>query len=320
VPLYLALDFGGTKLACGLVDSAKGMIFTHVRRASPPSATESLHEMMNMAREALGGRAALSISGVGISFGGPVDAKRARVRLSHHVPGWEDFPLVDEVVRSLGFPAAMDNDANLQCLGEWRYGAGRGTQNMLYVNVGTGIGGGLILGGQLHRGAHGLAGEVGHTVVDPNGPICTCGKRGCVESLAAGPAIARSARDWLATRPNDGSWLIADVGGDPSKITSEAVFKLAGEGDSLCRLVVARAARYLGIGIANAAAIVDPELVVVGGGVAKAGPLLFTPLVGAAREASAPLDPEMLNIVPGQLLDDANILGAVALAERDFGG
>ena len=320
MPLYLAMDFGGTKLACGLTESANGMIHSHIRRASPSNAIDSMLLMLAMAREAIGGRDALSISGVGISFGGPVDERRERARLSHHVPGWEDYPLVDEVVRALGLPTVMDNDANLQCLGEWRYGAGQGTKDMLYVNVGTGIGGGLILGGQLRRGAHGLAGEVGHTVVDPNGPVCTCGKRGCVESLAAGPAIARSAREFLASRPQDGSWLVADVGGDPSKITAEAVFRCAAEGDSLCRLVVARAARYLGIGIANAAALVDPELIVVGGGVAKAGPLLFIPLVGAAKEQAAPLDPEMLSIVPGSLLDDANILGAVALAEQEFGG
>lgn len=316
--LYLALDFGGTKLACGLVESTTGRILAHVRRASPPDATESLHIMLAMAREALGGREALDISGVGISFGGPVDERRERVRLSHHVPGWEDYPLVDEVVRSLGFPTAMDNDANLQCLGEWRYGAGQGASDLLYVNVGTGIGGGWILGGQLRRGANGLAGEIGHTIVDPNGPICTCGKRGCVESLASGPAIARSAREWLADRPDEGRELVA-VAGAVSAITSEVVFRVAADGDPLARLVVARAARYLGIGIANALALVDPERVVVGGGVAKAGPLLFGPLIAAAREHAAPLSPEMVSIVPGHLLDDANILGAVALAEQEFG-
>ena len=320
MPLYLALDFGGTKLTCGLVEAKSGRVLSRVRRVSPPDAQASLHLMLAMSREALGGRESLDISGVGISFGGPVDGRRQQVCQSYHVPGWESFPLVDEVVRALGFPTVMDNDANLQCLGEWRYGAGQHTIDLLYVNVGTGIGGGLILDGRLRRGAHGLAGEIGHTVVEPAGPICACGKRGCVESLAAGPSIARSAREWLATRTDADTRILDEASGDPSLITAELVFRLAADGDHLARLVVTRAARYLGLAIANAALLLDPELIVVGGGVAKAGQTFFGPLTTAAREVAAPFDPSVIRIAPGHLLDDANILGAAALAEQEFGG
>ena len=317
--LYLALDFGGTKLAAGLVEAATGAVLARVRRPSPSEAWRSIEEMLDMARQALaeGRRARSDVAGVGISFGGPVDETRQRVRLSHHVPGWENLPLVQEVSRALALPTTMDNDANVQALGEWRFGAGRGVADVLFVNVGTGIGGGVIVGGRLHRGRHGLAGEIGHTVVKPDGPPCTCGKRGCVESLAAGPGIARAARAMLAERPGEGARLRALAGGDSAAVTGELVFRAAAAGDELALAALADACRYLGIGIANAAAIVDPELVVVGGGVAKAGDLFFGPLREAARAHAAPLDPEMLRIVPGALGDDANILGAAALAEQD---
>jgi len=316
--LYLALDFGGTKLAAGLVEAATGAVLARVRRPSPGDAWRSIEEMVDMARQALaeGRRARSDVAGVGVSFGGPVDEARQRVRLSHHVPGWENLPLVQEVSRALALPTAMDNDANVQALGEWRFGAGRGVADLLFVNVGTGIGGGVIVGGRLHRGRHGLAGEVGHTVVKPDGPPCTCGKRGCVESLAAGPGIARAARDALRESGRGGK-LRALAGGDPAAVTGELVFRAAADGDELALAALADACRYLGIGIANAAAIVDPELIVVGGGVAKAGELFFGPLREAARAHAAPLDREMLRIVPGALGDDANILGAAALAEQE---
>lgn len=321
MPAFLALDFGGTKLAAAVIDSRSGRVASRARRSSPGDARRSIEEMLAMGREALDGGAAAGmaeVAGVGISFGGPVDASRQRVRLSHHVPGWENLPLVAEVSSRLGLPTVMDNDANLQALGEWRYGAGQGAGSLLFVNVGTGIGGGIVVDGRLHRGSHGLAGEIGHTVACPEGPICTCGKRGCVEVMAAGPGIARSAQEALAASPGSGVRLRELAGRDPTRVTGEVVFRAAAEGDALAIAVLAEASRHLGIGIANAAAIVDPEVVVVGGGVAKAGELLFGPLRAAARAFSAPLDPEMLRIVPGALGDDANVLGAVALAEQEI--
>lgn len=317
--LYLALDFGGTKLAAGLVESEAGRILAHVRRPSPSSAQQSIEAMLGMARQALAdaGRSRSDVAAVGVSFGGPVDEARLRVRLSHHVPGWESLPLVEVVSRELGLPTAMDNDANLQALGEWRYGAGRGVSDLLFVNVGTGIGGGLVLGGRLRRGRHGLAGEIGHTVVKPDGPPCTCGKRGCVEALAAGPGIARGALEALAANQDKGARLRELAAGHPAAVTGELVFRAAAEEDDLALAVLGEACLFLGIGIANAAAIVDPELIVVGGGVAKAGELFFRPLREAARAHAAPLWPEMLQIVPGQLGDDANVLGAAAMAEQE---
>ena len=180
--LFLALDFGGTKLAVGLVDSGAGRMLAHVRRDSPPSADEAISTMVAMCRECFESTEAIGETprAAGISFGGPVSADRQLVLTSHHVPGWTNRPIVAELAKALRLPVVLENDANAQALGEWRYGAGRGYLDVLYVNVGTGIGGGLIVDGKLRRGAHGLAGEIGHIILDPTGPECACGNRGCV--------------------------------------------------------------------------------------------------------------------------------------------
>ena len=132
---------------------------------------------------------------IGVSFGGPVDAARGLVRLSHHVPGWEEIPLADQLQAELGVPAAVDNDANVAALGEWRFGAGQGAASLLYVTISTGIGGGWVLGGRIWGGADGMAGEIGHMIVRPGGAPCACGRRGCAEAEASGWAIAAKARD-----------------------------------------------------------------------------------------------------------------------------
>jgi glucokinase len=312
VTRILALDFGGTKLGAGLVDVKAGVVTDRRRADTPPGAgaSRSIEQMLEMARSLLASSAD-EVPCVGISFGGPVSADRRRVVTSHHVEGWDDLPLVETFSGELGLPVAMDNDANLQTLGEWRYGAGRGTSSFVFVNVGTGIGGGIVIDGRLVRGAHGIAGEIGHTVVDPSGPVCTCGKRGCVESLAAGPYVAAAARRSLRA----GAGLSTLSAFTPEGITGRDVYEAASGGDELALRVVAGAARALGIGIANVCALVDPEVVAVGGGVARAGEVFFGPLLESVRSHAAPLDPAMVRVVPGLLGEDSNLLGAAAGAE-----
>ena len=192
--LILACDFGGTKLSAAVMEAAAlaapdAAWRGHLRRLSPPgaSAESDINTMLAMGRELLDGERP---SAIGISFGGPVDYQSGVVRLSHHVPGWELVPLQQLFSHAFQAPVRVDNDANVAGLGEWRFGAGRGVADLLYVTVSTGVGGGWILDGRPYRGAAGLAGEIGHTVVDPNGPLCLCGKRGCVERLASGPYMA----------------------------------------------------------------------------------------------------------------------------------
>lgn len=291
----LGLDFGGTKLAAGLVESS-GALAASERRPTPPGgAPEGLAAMLELARKLLRGSQA-PIRAVGVSFGGPVEADGRTVRLSMHVPGWEGFPLAAALERELGAQAAVANDGDAAALAEHRFGAGRGVRHLLYLTVSTGIGGGIVIDGRLHRGERAWAGEVGHMVLQPDGPPCPCGRSGCLESLASGLSIAREARSRL---PHLGP-----------NVTARDVSQAVAAGDSAARTVWDEAMDWLGIGVASAANLLNPGRVVIGGGLTAAGELLFGPVrrVAAARA----LDPA-LEVVPAALGEHVGILGGAAL-------
>ncbi len=315
-PLCLALDFGGTKLAAGLVNWQTGGILRQARCAtsSQVGAHGQIADMLSLVRDQL--RPSLqeknSLRGVGVSFGGPVDVEQGLVLLSHHVTGWENLPLVARLQQEIGLPVYMENDANAICLGEYRYGAGKGVQDLVYLTVSTGIGGGVVLGGQLWRGSHGMAGEIGHMVVRPNGAPCTCGNRGCLEALAAGPAIARRAHEALAQAAKP-SPLLQLAGGDPAAITAEMVFRAARGGDPLAAQVVEQVAEDLGLAIAMLCSVVDPARVILGGGVAKAGEQLLQPVRRAFARYAFPMLADRVSIVQAAALDEGGLLGAAAL-------
>jgi len=320
--LCLALDFGGTKLAAGLVNWRTGAVLRQARCATASSrgARGQIADMLGLVERELGlsGPHRSAFDAVGVSFGGPVDAKQGIVVQSHHVPGWDHLPLSAELAAALGRPVFLENDANAVALGEYRYGAGRGTQAMVYLTISTGIGGGIIVDGQLWRGSHGVAGEVGHMVVRPHGPLCTCGNRGCLESLASGPSIARRAREALAAC-GDGSrtasTLLA-IAGNEAAITAEHVFRAASTGDALAAQVVASAAEDLGLAIAMVASIVDPDRVILGGGVAKAGDQLLAPVRAAFARYAFPLLAERVSIARAAAIDEGGLLGAAALVAQ----
>ncbi|MCB9006918.1 MAG: ROK family protein [Ardenticatenaceae bacterium] len=300
--LILACDFGGTKLSAAVLDTAvltqpHPRWHNHLRRVSPPGATAQtdMAMMLAMGRELLAGERPFA---VGISFGGPVDFQTGTVRLSHHVPGWENVPLQSEFAQAFAAPVRVDNDANVAALGEWRFGAGQGVDDMLYVTVSTGVGGGWILGGRPYRGASGMAGEIGHTVVDPNGPLCLCGKRGCVERLASGPYMAQ---DVAAAR-----------GLSPEQVTGELVAKWAEMGEETAVVILERGARALGVGLGNAANLLNPSRVILGGGVTKSGKTWWQ-LVRQTAQATA-LPEVQFALLPAALNDDAPLWGAVALS------
>ena len=301
--LLLALDFGGTKLTAAVLELS--ILHTAVprwqaqKRIFTPADTDGRYEleaMIALGHELLGGQKPAAI---GVSFGGPVDYTSGIVRLSHHVTGWHNFPLQQRLEAEFGAPVRVDNDANVAALGEWRFGAGRGVDSLFYITVSTGVGGGWILNGQPWRGHEGLAGEIGHTVADPNGPMCLCGKRGCVERLASGPYMAQDYR--------------AQVQGDVP-ITGKAVAEAAANGDAVAREILLRGAWALGVGIGNAANFINPQMFVLGGGVTKAGPLWLDEVRRAAHETAMP--EVHFTITPAQFADDAPLWGAVALVEE----
>lgn len=312
--LLLALDYGGTKHTAALLRRAERAWAAHARVYSPPGADAACDQatMLRMARELLAqtpGR----LAAVGVSFGGPVDAARGLVRLSHHVPGWEETPLRDRLQTEFGVPVAVDNDANVAALGEWRFGAGQGCASLLYVTISTGVGGGWVLDGKVWGGADGMAGEIGHVVVRPGGEPCVCGKRGCVEAEACGAAIGRKAGRRLADLPEASPLLYQLCGGRPAGVTGEMVGRAAASGDALALAILEDAGRALGTGLGAAINLMNPETIVLGGGVTKAGERWWHAVRAAAREHALPQ--MRADIVPAALGDDAPLWGAAALAE-----
>ena len=310
--LILALDFGGTKHAAALVGRGEREWRNRLQADAPARADGAADRavVFGLARELLAGQRPAA---VGVSCGGPVDFNTGTVRLSHHVPGWENTPLQALLEAEFGAPARVDNDANVAALGEHRYGAGHGCDSLLYITISTGVGGGWILNGQPWRGQDGMAGEIGHTVVDPAGPVCLCGKRGCVERLASGPYLAGHARERLEREPGRGAILRALARDDLARVDARLVAQAAAQGDELARSVLAEAGRALGVGIGNAANLVNPGRFVLGGGVTKAGELWWEAVRSAARATALP--EVLFEIVPAGLGDDAPLWGAVALTE-----
>lgn len=312
--LLLALDYGGSKLSAAMAQRGAREWLVLERIALPPNHDAQYDQatMLTLASKLLNGRTPAAI---GVSFGGPVDAARGRVILSHHVPGWEEIPLRDELQNEFGAPASVDNDANVAALGEYTFGAGQGCASLFYITVSTGVGGGIIINGKIYHGADAMAGEIGHTIVDPRGPLCVCGRRGCVEALACGPGIARDARERLAAKANAGAKLRALVGNDLNAITSAIVAREASspEGDELARSVMDDAARALGFGIGTVITLLNPERVVIGGGVSKSGERWWRIVRASARANTLPQ--MRVDLVPAALGDDAPLWGAIALAQ-----
>ncbi|MEH2358805.1 ROK family protein [Nostoc sp.] len=315
--LILALDFGGTKLAAGLVNIGSRKWLRYERRLSPVGADAStdLEIMRSLIYSLLEDAKPAAI---GVSFGGPVDASTGTVRLSHHVAGWENIPLKELLENEFGVSVGVDNDANVAALGEHRFGAGQGYDSLFYITVSTGVGGGWILNGQPWRGAGGMAGEIGHIVVDPAGPVCLCGKRGCVERLASGPYMAQNVREILENEPQrrgglrDGEVLRGLVGDNLMLLTGQLVSEAAAAGDDLAKEILHKAAWALGVGIGNVANLMNPQRFVLGGGVTKAGADFWQVVQQVARETALPeVDFE---IVPAVLGDDAPLWGGVAIA------
>lgn len=307
----LALDFGGTKHTAGILLRGGSGWLAREQVFSPdhPDARSDLETMLAMARRLLGGS---QPEAIGVSFGGPVDARRGLVRLSHHVVGWENTPLAEILMQELGAPARVDNDANVAALGEKRYGAGQGYESLFYITVSTGVGGGWILNDRIWQGKDGMAGEIGHMVVNPDGPQCLCGKSGCVERLASGPYMALDARRSMESDPQSGLILRKLCQGDIAAIDGRLISQAAQEGDPLAIELLERSAWALGTGIGNAANLVNPQRFILGGGVTKSGELWWDGVRRAARR-TALLEIEF-DIVPAALGDDAPLWGAAALA------
>jgi glucokinase len=306
----LAVDVGGTKMIVAVV-LPDGKIVS--RRYYLTLADEGAGAVINRLSSAINrsiGRARRRIAepiGIGIAIAGVLDTGRGVVTTSPNLPGWRNVPLKDVIAARSGLPAYLINDASAAALGEHRFGAGRGFDNLLFLTVSTGIGGGIIINGELYSGADGCAGELGHMTIEPSGPRCHCGNFGCLEALASGWAITREA----VTRINRGEKSsINELAGGVDNITAEIVAAAARRGDSLAADIIAKAANYLGIGLANLVNIFNPELIIIGGGLSKMGNMLLKPARGVIKERAFRLPAQSVRIVRARLGSNAGIIGA----------
>jgi len=256
-----------------------------------------------------------NLSGINIACAGGVDSERGVVVTpSPNLPGWHDVPLRDVIEARFGVTTTVLNDASAAALGEHRYGVGKGVNNLVFISLGTGIGGGIIVDGHLYQGASGAAGELGHMTIDANGPTCGCGNIGCLEMFASGKAIVREA----IKRIRDGrkSSLTEVVDGKTEDITVETIAAAAKGGDSLALEVLARASHYLGVGLVNMVNIFNPEMIIIGGGMADIGGLLLEPAREMVKKRAFGISARAVNIVTAGLGNEAGIYGAVAYARE----
>lgn len=309
----IAVDIGGTKLSAAVVKENGEVLNSYRVPTNRDGGPEwMVSQIENCIDRLLEGRAC-SPEAIGIGFGGPVDYARQEILDSLHVQGWGGFPLVARLRDRYGLPCVVDNDANTGALGEARYGAGRRYRFLLYYTVSTGVGGGIIIDGKPYRGANSQAGELGHVPIHADGPECTCGFRGCVESLCSGLAIARRAKERLVLQGGSGSRLgvLMDEKGD---ITAQDVFQAAAGGDPLAAEVVEETRKYLVAGIVGAVNVLDPEVVIIGGGVSLAGDQLFRGLTEWVSSKLVIPGRRRIPVLPAGLKGDSVLLGAAALA------
>ncbi|MFC1901571.1 ROK family protein [Chloroflexota bacterium] len=317
----LAVDIGGTKIITALIDGsgrmmAKDRCLTLADEGAPAvmerlfSAIDGLLERRKMEPSQL--------AGVSLAAAGAIDSGRGLITVSPNLPGWHDVPLGDMVRQRYGTDAFLINDASAAALGECRFGAGRGVSNLVLLTLGTGIGGGIVINGEIYLGACGSAGEVGHMVIDVNGPRCGCGNQGCLEAMASGTAVARDAQ--ARVRQGEKSALVDMVEGKIEAITTEQVGDAARDGDSLALDVLGRAGTYLGVGMASLIDIFNPEMIVLGGGMAKLGDLFLEPARRVVATNAFPISAQAVRIVTAQLGEEAGVYGAAAFAFGSRGG
>lgn len=313
----VGVDLGGTSINVGVV-SFDGEVLLGTR-SLPTEAdrgadfvvdriTEMVQEALRRADEeaGVGGDRVL---GVGIGSPGPLNRESGKV-LSTPNLGWRDFPLRERVARAVDLPASLDNDANTAALGEWWMGAGQGARHLLTLTLGTGIGGGIVIDGEVYHGATDVAGEVGHMTIDATGRKCSCGNYGCLEAYASGPAIAQRAVEGLERGADSG--LAELVNGDLERITAETVYEAIVSGDRYAARVMRETARFLGTGLASLVNVLNPEVAVICGGVTRAGEHLMEPLREEVRGRAFAAAADRCRVVTGELGEAAGVVGAAA--------
>jgi glucokinase len=308
----IGVDVGGTKVLGGVVDEFGAVVET-ARRDTPREGGAALTQAIaDVAKELM---SEFTIDSVGVSAAGFVSSDRKTMLATPNIAGWNGVDLDYQLTALIGLPVVIENDANAAAWGEARFGAGRGKRHMLMLTVGTGIGGGIVVDGELYRGAFGIAAEIGHIRVVPEGHLCGCGARGCFEQYGSGNALMRHAREAIAASPDIARNLLSRGDGTLEGLSGKAITDAARDGDAVALAAFNTTAQWLGAGIASLAVVLDPECVVIGGGVIDAGEILLKP-TREALERSMPFAgkhpyPE---IIGAQLGNEAGLVGVADLA------
>jgi len=303
--LTIAVDIGGTHIRVAAYEANSITPIAHHRTKSLAN-TPGVYDRLAEAIQSIWQDG--KVTAIGIASPGPLDPHTGVILDTPNIPEWENFPLVTKLSEQFGVPVHLDNDANLAGLAEWQYGAGKGHHDLIYLTISTGIGGGVISSDRLLQGFHGMGAELGHILIDPNGPICGCGHHGHIESYSSGPSIVRYFNEQI--KAGQTSSLQADPNLGTAKLAEAAL-----KGDMLAISAFGNAGHYLGIAVANFLAIFDPSILVFGGGVSQVGDLLFKPFEESLRKhVFHPHYLDDLVITKAALGDDAGLLGALALA------
>ena len=315
----IGIDLGGTFIKFALLYEGLSRKGAH---QSPTPASEGpegvIAAMIAGARQLLEQESVTpgSVVGVGIGSPGPLDAEAGIVIGMPNIPGFDNVPLRDRVGEGLSLPAVLENDANAAALGEFLLGSGRGTSIMALLTLGTGLGSGIVIDGKLLHGAHGIGAELGHIIVVPGGEQCGCGQRGCLERYASATYLAQYARRLIEQDRRESS--LAEVLATTGRLDAKDVQQAAGKGDKLAREVWDRAVEYLAVGCVNLCRVLDPDVIVLGGGMAKAGKSLLEPLGRHFRRLHWEISPPRTALVLGDLGNDAGVIGAAGAAWENF--
>jgi glucokinase len=313
----LAIDLGGSKIITALVSTEGEIMAREYTLTLAEEGTEAVIERMLAAIDSVTSKVNMSLSlfsNIAIAAAGAIDSEKGIVTASPNLPGWLDVPLKEIMEKALGLKTFLINDASAAALGEHYFGVGRGIDNLIYITASTGIGGGIIIDGKLYLGVSGSAGEIGHMTIDVNGPRCNCGNIGCLEVLASGKAVAREAQRLIARGSKTIMLELAE--GEPQNISAQTVSAAAQKGDTLALAIIFKAATYLGVGIVNLVNIFNPEMIIVGGGMAQMGKMLLAPARQVVAERAFQLPAQRVRIVPNQLGENAGVLGAAAFVQK----
>lgn len=309
----IGIDVGGTNVKIALVDDKGSILYSN----SVPTRAEmgyeyTVNNIKQAIRDLMSETKVTNIEGIGFDFPGQIDYKNGIVRLAPNIPGWVNIPIAKIIEDEFKIPTRIDNDVHCAALGELNFGAGKGCENFICMTVGTGIGSGIVINGKLVRGASNAAGELGHIKLQMHeGPLCGCGDHGCLEAFASGPSIVAIAEEYILGGKSTKFRELASGG----EITPFVVAEAAKQGDPVARRIFARIGEYIGFGLSSVVNLLNPEKIIIGGGVADAGDILLDPIKETIKKRAMVVAGSAVEIVPAKLGNTAGVIGASLLIE-----